>query len=97
MWRRERDLTGWMSLSRNSQVTWYGWDGDRLTTIPTTGAASRRFISRGASHHSSELKLPPVNWPERSAAAWRMRLIQQRRWQCGVPAGAGADTEPAGK
>ncbi|EFN4709376.1 RHS repeat protein, partial [Escherichia coli] len=33
VWRRERDLTGWMSLSRIPQVTWYGWDGDRLTTI----------------------------------------------------------------
>ncbi|MBW9363047.1 RHS repeat protein, partial [Escherichia coli] len=32
VWRRERDLTGWMSLSRKPQVTWYGWDGDRLTT-----------------------------------------------------------------
>ncbi|EIQ17488.1 RHS Repeat family protein [Shigella flexneri K-315] len=33
VWRRERDLTGWMSLSRKPKVTWYGWDGDRLTTI----------------------------------------------------------------
>ncbi|EPJ9143501.1 RHS element protein, partial [Escherichia coli] len=33
VWRRERDLTGWMSLSRKPQVTRYGWDGDRLTTI----------------------------------------------------------------
>ncbi|EFN4433409.1 RHS repeat protein, partial [Escherichia coli] len=33
VWRRERDLTGWMSLSRKPQVSWYGWDGDRLTTI----------------------------------------------------------------
>ncbi|HGG2823564.1 TPA: DUF4329 domain-containing protein, partial [Escherichia coli] len=33
VWRRERDLTGWMSLSRKPQVIWYGWDGDRLTTI----------------------------------------------------------------
>ncbi|MCQ5755520.1 RHS repeat protein, partial [Escherichia coli] len=33
VWWRERDLTGWMSLSRKPQVTWYGWDGDRLTTI----------------------------------------------------------------
>ncbi|MGV6369286.1 hypothetical protein ACVN7G_29895, partial [Escherichia coli] len=32
VWRRERDLTGWMSLSRKPEVTWYGWDGDRLTT-----------------------------------------------------------------
>ena len=35
VWRRERDLTGWMSLSRKPEVTWYGWDGDRLTTIQT--------------------------------------------------------------
>ncbi|HFL1090529.1 TPA: RHS element protein, partial [Escherichia coli] len=28
VWRRERDLTGWMSLSRKPEVTWYGWDGD---------------------------------------------------------------------
>ncbi|HFT9855471.1 TPA: RHS repeat-associated core domain-containing protein, partial [Escherichia coli] len=33
VWRRERDLTGWISLSRKPEVTWYGWDGDRLTTI----------------------------------------------------------------
>nr|WP_128869189.1 RHS repeat-associated core domain-containing protein [Shigella boydii] len=33
VWRRERDLTGWMSLSRKPEVTRYGWDGDRLTTI----------------------------------------------------------------
>ncbi|MDO2832586.1 hypothetical protein, partial [Escherichia coli] len=26
VWRRERDLTGWMSLSRKPEVTWYGWD-----------------------------------------------------------------------
>ncbi|EKM0430891.1 RHS repeat protein, partial [Escherichia coli] len=30
VWRRERDLTGWMSLSRKPEETWYGWDGDRL-------------------------------------------------------------------
>ncbi|HAN6011130.1 TPA: RHS repeat protein [Escherichia coli] len=35
VWRRERDLTGWMSLSRKPEVTWYGGDGDRLTTIQT--------------------------------------------------------------
>ncbi|ELN0225468.1 TPA: RHS repeat protein, partial [Escherichia coli] len=31
----ERDLTGWMSLSRKPEETWYGWDGDRLTTVQT--------------------------------------------------------------
>ncbi|PSZ12712.1 RHS element protein, partial [Escherichia coli] len=35
VWRRGRDLTGWMSLSRKPEETWYGWDGDRLTTIQT--------------------------------------------------------------
>ncbi|UUJ93875.1 RHS repeat protein [Escherichia coli] len=35
VWRRERDLTGWMSMSRKPEVTWYGWDGDRLTTVQT--------------------------------------------------------------
>ena len=35
VWRRMRDLTGWMSLSRKPEVTWYGWDGDRLTTVQT--------------------------------------------------------------
>ncbi len=35
VWRRERDLTGEMSLSRKPEVTWYRWDGDRLTTIQT--------------------------------------------------------------
>ncbi|EIE8227920.1 RHS repeat protein, partial [Escherichia coli] len=35
VWRRERDLTGWMSLSRKPEETWYGWDGDRLTTVQT--------------------------------------------------------------
>ncbi|ENH0110126.1 RHS repeat protein [Escherichia coli] len=35
VWRRERDLTGWMSLSRKPEETWYGGDGDRLTTVQT--------------------------------------------------------------
>ncbi|EFW6956800.1 RHS repeat protein [Shigella boydii] len=35
VWRCERDLTGWMSLSRKPEVTWYGWDSDRLTTVQT--------------------------------------------------------------
>ncbi len=35
VWRRERDLTGWMSLSRKPEETRYGWDGDRLTTVQT--------------------------------------------------------------
>ncbi len=39
------------------------------------------------------------DWRKRSAAAWRMRFSSPaaKRWQCGVPAGAGADARPAGK
>ncbi len=48
VWRRERDLTGWMSLSRKPQVTWYGWgrrpadhdnDRSRIQTIYQPGAS----------------------------------------------------------
>ncbi|EDT2961692.1 RHS repeat protein [Salmonella enterica subsp. enterica] len=35
VWRRERSRMGWMELSRKPEVTWYGWDGDRLTTVQT--------------------------------------------------------------
>ncbi|EKZ7987383.1 RHS repeat protein, partial [Escherichia coli] len=31
--RYDHDRFGQVSLSRKPQVTWYGWDGDRLTTI----------------------------------------------------------------
>ncbi|MEX5702157.1 hypothetical protein, partial [Escherichia coli] len=30
VWRRDRDLTGSMSMSRKPEVTWSGGDGDRL-------------------------------------------------------------------
>ncbi len=72
VWRRERDLTGWMSLSRKPQVTWYGWDGDRLTTIQNDRTRIQTIYQPGASRHSSELKPPPVSWRKRSAAAWRI-------------------------
>ncbi|EOX8480384.1 RHS element core protein [Salmonella enterica subsp. indica] len=35
VWQRERSRMGWMELSRKPEVTWYGWDGDRLTTLQT--------------------------------------------------------------
>ncbi len=72
VWRRERDLTGWMSLSRKPQVTWYGWDGDRLTTIQNDRTRIQTIYQPGASLHSSGLKPPPVSRRKRSAAAWRM-------------------------
>ncbi|EBS7633219.1 RHS repeat protein, partial [Salmonella enterica] len=33
VWRRERSRMGYMELSRKPEVTWYGWDGDRLSTV----------------------------------------------------------------
>ncbi|MFO6484884.1 hypothetical protein ACLBR5_19970 [Escherichia coli] len=61
MWRRERDLTGWMSLSRKPEETWYGWDGDRLQRrYRPTPRVSRRYTSRGASRRSSASKQTTV-------------------------------------
>ncbi|SUH24223.1 protein RhsA [Salmonella enterica subsp. enterica] len=35
VWRWERSLAGYMALAKKAEVTWYGWEGDRLTTIQT--------------------------------------------------------------
>ncbi|HHU1426771.1 TPA: RHS element protein, partial [Escherichia coli] len=48
VWRRERDLTGWMSLSRKSEVTWYGWDGDHLTTVQTDSTRIQTVYEPGS-------------------------------------------------
>ena len=61
VWRRERDLTGWMSLSRKPPSDPRVRLGRRPADHDTERQepASRRFISRGASPPPSELKLPP--------------------------------------
>ncbi len=33
MWRRERSLAGYMALTKTPDVTWYGWECDRLVTV----------------------------------------------------------------
>ncbi len=48
VWRRERDLTGWMSLSRKPQVTWYGWDGYWLTTIQNDSTRIQTIYQPGS-------------------------------------------------
>ncbi|MFA8095991.1 RHS repeat-associated core domain-containing protein, partial [Escherichia coli] len=48
VWRRERDLTGWMSLSRKPEVTWYGWDGDHLTTVQTDSTRIQTVYEPGS-------------------------------------------------
>ncbi|CDL30013.1 core protein [Escherichia coli ISC7] len=50
VWRRERDLTGWMSLSRKPEETWYGWDGDRLTTVQTDTTRIQTVYQPGELH-----------------------------------------------
>ncbi|EMW14627.1 RHS repeat-associated core domain protein [Escherichia coli 2850400] len=61
VWRRERDLTGWMSLSRKPQVTWYGWDGDRLTTIQNDRSRIQTIYQPGSFTPLIRLKPPPVS------------------------------------
>ncbi len=75
VWRRERDLTGWMSLSRKPQVTWYGWDGDRLTTIQNDrsriqtiyqpGSFTRWLASCGLTVEQMQNQMDPVYTPAR--------------------------------
>ncbi|MCV4859490.1 RHS repeat protein, partial [Escherichia coli] len=48
VWRRVRDLTGWMSLSRKPEVTWYGWDGDHLTTVQTDSTRIQTVYEPGS-------------------------------------------------
>ncbi|END3961323.1 RHS repeat protein, partial [Escherichia coli] len=48
VWRRGRDLTGWMSLSRKPEETWYGWDGDRLTTVQTDSTRIQTVYQPGS-------------------------------------------------
>ena len=54
VWRRERDLTGWMSLSRKPEETWYGWDGDRLTTVQTQQTRIQTVYPAGKLHAAPE-------------------------------------------
>ncbi len=42
-------------------MTWYGWDGDRLTTIQNDRSRIQTIYQPGASRHSSGLKPPPVS------------------------------------
>ncbi|EHP6261786.1 RHS repeat protein, partial [Escherichia coli] len=69
VWRRERDLTGWMSLSRKPEVTWYGWDGDRLESeilADRVSEESRRWLaSCGLTVEQMQNQMDPVYTPAR--------------------------------
>ncbi len=48
VWRRERDLTGWMSLSRKPEMTWYGWERRPADNGTDRHRVSRRYIGPGS-------------------------------------------------
>lgn len=100
VWRRERDLTGWMSLSRKPQVTRYGWDGDRLTTIQNDRTRIQTIYQPGSFTPLIRVETATgelAKTQRRGFGEYPSAVRRRRRWQCGVPAGAGADARPAGK
>jgi YD repeat-containing protein len=60
------------------EVTWYGWDGDRLATTQTKLSASRPYICRAVSHRSSGWKHSVLNWLKRHAARWQISFSRKR-------------------
>ncbi|UIV01943.1 RHS repeat protein [Escherichia coli] len=87
VWRRERDLTGWMSLSRKPEETWYGWDGDRLTTVQTDTTRIQTVYQPGSFAPLIRIEQTTASGRKRSAAAWRRSTAgrERRRSRCGVP------------
>lgn len=73
VWRRERDLTGWMSLSRKPEVTWYGWDGDRLTTVQTDTTRIQTVYEPGSFTPLIRVETENGEREKRSGAAWQRR------------------------
>ncbi|EHY04389.1 rhsC in rhs element domain protein [Escherichia coli DEC15C] len=85
MWRRERDLTGWMSLSRKPQVTWYGWDGDRLTTIQNDRTRIQTIYQPGSFTPLIRVETATgelAKTQRRSLADRASAVRRRRRWQC---------------
>ncbi|EIZ8937461.1 RHS repeat protein [Salmonella enterica] len=48
VWKRERSLAGYMALAKKAEVTWYGWEGDRLTTIQTAQSRIQTVYGPGS-------------------------------------------------
>ncbi|EBW9791871.1 type IV secretion protein Rhs [Salmonella enterica subsp. enterica serovar Weltevreden] len=48
IWKRERSLAGYMALAKKAEVTWYGWEGDRLTTIQTAQSRIQTVYGPGS-------------------------------------------------
>ncbi|EPY5712303.1 RHS element core protein [Escherichia coli] len=80
VWRRERDLTGWMSLSRKPEVTWYGWDGDRLTTIQTGTTRIQTVYEPGS--FTPLIRIETENGEQ--AKAWHRSLAEVLQEDTGV-------------
>ena len=48
VWKRERSLAGYMALAKKAEVTWYGWEGDRLTTTQTAQSRVQTVYGPGS-------------------------------------------------
>ncbi|EPP4622995.1 RHS repeat-associated core domain-containing protein, partial [Escherichia albertii] len=72
VWRRERDLTGEMSLSRKPEVTWYGWEGDRLTTVQTQQSRIQTVYQPGS--FTPLIRIETENGEQ--AKAWHRSLAE---------------------
>ncbi|HCU1618818.1 TPA: RHS repeat protein, partial [Escherichia coli] len=89
VWRRERDLTGWMSLSRKPEETWYGWDGDRLTTVQTDTTRIQTVYQPGSEDgHGVVFPAELVGLLDRLEGEIRANCVssESRQWlaQCGL-------------
>uniref|UniRef100_UPI0035A22FD5 RHS repeat-associated core domain-containing protein n=1 Tax=Escherichia albertii TaxID=208962 RepID=UPI0035A22FD5 len=80
VWRRERDLTGWMSLSRKPEVTWYGWEGDRLTTVQTQQSRIQTVYQPGS--FTPLIRIETENGEQ--AKAWHRSLAEVLQEDTGV-------------
>ncbi|WP_000485649.1 RHS element core protein, partial [Escherichia albertii] len=80
VWRRERDLTGEMSLSRKPEVTWYGWEGDRLTTVQTQQSRIQTVYQPGS--FTPLIRIETENGEQ--AKAWHRSLAEVLQEDTGV-------------
>ncbi len=62
-----------MSLSRKPEVTWYGWDGDRLTTVQTDTTRIQTVYEPGSFTPLIRVETENGEREKRSGAAWQRR------------------------
>ncbi|MGT6156072.1 hypothetical protein ACRWW7_27160, partial [Escherichia coli] len=75
----------WMSLSRKPEVTWYGWDGDRLTTIQNDRTRIQTdALQQSGGEDGGSVVFPPVlvQMPDRLESEILADRVSEesRRW-----------------